>query len=115
MLTIYRRHKKSCAHREEGRKYRRCRCPIWIDGTLQGKEMRETLGELDWEKAQQIVRDREVTSEPAKKSAMSIADATAKYIADVEARQLSGDTVKKYKRLFKTREFRGREGCQIFR
>src|SRR4030095_9062712 len=104
MLTIYRRHKKSCAHKAEGRSYRRCRCPIWVDGMLRGKEIRETLGELDWEKAQRIIRDRELASEPAKISPMSIADAAAKYIADVEARQLSGDTIKKYKRLFKRLE-----------
>lgn len=64
MLTIYRRHKKSCGHREEGRNYRRCRCPIWVDGTLRGKEIRESLRELDWEKAQKSVRDRELASEP---------------------------------------------------
>ena len=101
MLTIYRRHKKSCGHRMEGRKYRRCRCPIWIDGTMQGKEIRESLGELDWEKAQKMVRDWELASEPvAQISAMPITDAATKYAADAQARQLSGGTVKKYKRLF---------------
>ena len=101
MLTIYRRHKKSCGHRMEGRKYRRCRCPIWIDGTMQGKEIRESLGELDWEKAQKMVRDWELASEPvAQISAMPITDAATKYAADAQARQLSGETVKKYKRLF---------------
>ena len=115
MLTIYRRHKKSCEHREEGRKYRRCRCPIWIDGRLQGKEIRETLGELDWEKAQKIVRDRELTGEPvAEVSAISIAVATAKYAADAEARQLSSETVKKYRRLFKKLEnFAGERGIKF--
>ena len=105
MLTIYRRHKKSCGHRDEGRNYRRCRCPIWVDGTLRGKEIRESLRELDWEKAQRSVRDRELASEPAAEDiAISIASAAAKYIADAEARQLSGETVKKYKRLFKKLE-----------
>jgi hypothetical protein len=32
MLTIFRRHKKSCEHRQEGRSYRRCRCPISVEG-----------------------------------------------------------------------------------
>lgn len=102
MLTIYRRHKKSCGHRGEGRKYRRCRCPIWIDGTLHGKEVREALNELDWERAQKTVRDRESEQpdEQTQVSAVSVEEATQKYIADAEARQLSGETVKKYKRLF---------------
>ena len=53
MLTIYRRHVKGCAHQHDGRKYRRCRCPIWVDGFLNGVELRESLGMRDWEKAQQ--------------------------------------------------------------
>lgn len=40
-------------------------------------------------------------------SAISITDAAAKYAADAEARQLSGETVKKYKRLFKRLEIFG--------
>jgi hypothetical protein len=94
MLTIYRRHKKSCSHGAEGRNYRRCRCPIWVDGTLRGKEIRESLRELDWDKAQRSVRDRELASEPTtEKNAISIATATAKYIADAEGRQLDFDTL----------------------
>jgi hypothetical protein len=44
MLILYRRHKQSCAHRSEGRNYRRCRCPIWVDGSLAGQEIRKALG-----------------------------------------------------------------------
>jgi hypothetical protein len=51
MLTIYRRHVKNCDHRAEGRKYRRCRCPIWADGFLNGTEIHELLDLRDWEKA----------------------------------------------------------------
>lgn len=34
MLTLYRRHQKSCEHRAKGRQYRRCKCPLWVDGFL---------------------------------------------------------------------------------
>jgi len=40
MLTIYRRHRKSCKHRAKGRKHRHCECPIWVDGYLSGHEIR---------------------------------------------------------------------------
>ena len=43
MLTIYRRHRKDCKQRAKGRKHRHCQCPIWVDGALGGKEMRESL------------------------------------------------------------------------
>jgi hypothetical protein len=43
MLTIYRRHRKACKHRDKGREHRHCQCPIWVDGFLGGKELRESL------------------------------------------------------------------------
>jgi hypothetical protein len=30
MLTIYRRHRRSCKQRMKGRKHRHCQCPIWV-------------------------------------------------------------------------------------
>ena len=57
MLTTYRRHIKTCAHRSEGRKYRRCRCPIWADGFIGREEIRKTLNTRNWEKAQEMIRD----------------------------------------------------------
>jgi len=64
VLTIYRRHVKDCEHRSEGRKYRRCRCPIWVDGILNGVELRESLDLRDWEKAQQRIRKWEAEGTP---------------------------------------------------
>ena len=43
MLTIYRRHRKNCKQRIDGRGYRRCLCPIWVDGSLNGVEIRKSL------------------------------------------------------------------------
>ena len=48
MLTIFQRHVRACGHRSEGRKYRRCRCPIWVDGMLHGIEIRKSLEMRDW-------------------------------------------------------------------
>jgi len=59
MLTTYRRHIKTCVHRSEGRKYRRCRCPIWADGFLGREEIRKSLDTHDWERAQGNVREWE--------------------------------------------------------
>jgi len=38
MLTIYGGTKKNCEHRGEGRAYRRCRCMIWVDGSVGGEK-----------------------------------------------------------------------------
>jgi len=107
MLTIYRRHRKDCAHRSEGRKYRRCRCPIWVDGFLAGIEIRKSLDTKDWEKAQDEIRKweaegKEVTEKNARH--VSIEHATAEFETDATARGLRERTIYKYKVLFRQLE-----------
>src|SRR5436309_12621527 len=52
MLTIYRRHRKNCGHRGDGRAYRRCSCPIWTDGIFDGAEIRQSLKVGTWDEAE---------------------------------------------------------------
>jgi integrase/recombinase XerD len=104
MLTAYRRHTKDCQHRSEGRKYRRCRCPIWVDGTLRGEEVRESMHLRNWDEAQNRVRDLETatsgevsgSSEP-----MRLQVAMTDFLADLERRGLVQETIRKYKLLFR--------------
>jgi site-specific recombinase XerD len=102
MLTIYRRHIKTCEHRADGRKYRRCRCPIWVDGFLNGKEIREGLKLKDWEKAQQKIREWEAEGMAViKLEAVTIDQSIDAFQHDAEARGLQESTLKKYIVLFK--------------
>ena len=103
MLTIYRRHRKDCEHRSEGRKYRRCRCPIWVDGFLAGREIRKSLDTADWQKAQDKVHEWEAQDSEPKNAAepMTIQQAGEKFIADANARKLNESTIYKYSLLFK--------------
>ena len=64
MLRIYRRHRKSCEHRDDG-KYRRCRCPIWIDGFLGDQDIRKSLRVADWQKAETMRGEWEAAGVPA--------------------------------------------------
>ena len=59
MLTIYRRHLKSCEHRAEGRAYRRCHCPIWADGFIGDRDIRQSLELRDWQKANETIQEWE--------------------------------------------------------
>ena len=100
MLTIYRRHMKSCNHRAKGRQFRHCRCPIWVDGFLGSKELRESLKMRDWQRAQGKIReweadDRRETAPTPKPTE----DAWSEFLADLEARKLHSSTVRKYKLL----------------
>jgi integrase/recombinase XerD len=103
MLTTYRRHRKDCQHRSKGRKYRRCRCPIWIDGFLAGQEIRNSLDTSDWQKAQDFVRQMEATQiEPRDtREPVTIEFAEDKLLADARARKLTESTIYKYRLLFK--------------
>jgi integrase/recombinase XerD len=100
MLTIYRRHQKDCKHRRDGRKYRRCECIIWVDGVLEGEEIRESLRQRNWQRAQETIRKWETegrrTSRTERKT---LVDAWQEFLADVDARKLHDSTIRKYKLL----------------
>lgn len=101
MLTTYRRHQKNCEHRDEGRSYRRCRCMIWVDGTVGGAEIRKFLHTRDWQKAQDIVRQWEADGQRVEEvQPITVKEACDKFIADAEARGLREPTVYKYRLLF---------------
>jgi hypothetical protein len=98
MLTIYRRHVKTCEHKHAGRKYRRCRCPIWVDGFLADVEVRELLELRDWEKAQQKLREWEAEGTPTVETQdLGIERACEAFENDAVARGLREATLKKYR------------------
>jgi|SRR5205809_1192064 len=103
MLTIYRRHRKSCKQHAKGRKYRHCQCPIWVDGTLGGKELRESLKLRDWQRAQDLIRQWEAEERRivTQEKEVTIKEAHGKFIADAEARKLNVATLYKYRLLFR--------------
>jgi len=57
MLNLWRRHLRACPHRL--RTYKKCGCPIWVQGTLNGKWLKKSLDLRNWESAQRLVRDWE--------------------------------------------------------
>ena len=116
MLTIYRRHRKSCAcqgalgvrvHVEGDifvrKRKRNCSCVLWADGILDGKEIRKSLKTRDWQKALDPVREIfEPRHEPQEtKVPITIEQARENFLADVRSRRLSECTIYKYKLLFK--------------
>jgi len=107
MLTLYRRHKKNCAHRTDGRKYRRCRCPLWADGFIGRLEIRKAVGTCEWEKGIDTVRDWEtagVLPVMDEKQPTSIEVAKTQFLADAEARKLKDSTIDRHRILFRQLE-----------
>ena len=103
MLKAYRRHRESCAHRDEGRACWTCRCPIWVQGFLGDEEIRKSLGLRDWQKADKKLREWETAGVPAKEveEAVSIAAAEREFLARCEAEKLKKSSVDRYRILFR--------------
>jgi integrase/recombinase XerD len=104
MLINYRRHTKRCPHRNEGRKYRRCKCPIWVDGVLNGKEIRQSLRTKNWEKGQEELRRIEAQGtvrQEEKPERLLLIVACNDFQADLRRRRVTRDTIRKYNLLFR--------------
>lgn len=103
MLTLYRRHKPTCTHFSEGRKFHHCKCAIWADGVLGGREIRRSMRTRDWTKANREIQKWEAAERVSEQGApVPLADAWESFITDLAARSLSHETVRKYK-LLRTR------------
>ncbi len=94
MLNLWRRHLKSCPHRL--RTYKKCGCPIWVQGTLHGKWLKRSLDLRNWEAAQRLVREWEAG---AGARSVPVREACARFYADCEARKLGTAQLGKYKLL----------------
>jgi integrase len=104
MLTIFRRHLKDCSHRS--RRYRRCRCPIHVEGTLAGEPIRRALDLTSWEAAENLIHQWNSAGKIGGSLAKTetVKNAIALYLADATARNLSERSVYRY-RCFLERSF----------
>ncbi|HEV2304370.1 MAG TPA: tyrosine-type recombinase/integrase [Candidatus Acidoferrales bacterium] len=117
MLTIFRRHKKHCAHRSEGRSYRRCQCPIAIEGFAGEKYIRASLKTRDWNRATDIARQWDADGQRAGQAQpVSVREAAERFLADTRARNLAESTIRKYEFLFaRLQGFAERGGYELLR
>ena len=81
MLTLYRRHVAACPHRDKGRDYRRCKCPIWVQGTIGGETIRKGLDLTSWEASSELVRQWEARGTVSGRI-MSVVDAVGRFMDD---------------------------------
>lgn len=101
-LTLYRRHSQACPHRSKGRRWTRCNCPIWAQGSLGGKWIKDTLKTRDWSVAAATVHTWEAAREIGatnRPGVPTISEALKKYLEDAEARHLAPTTIRKRREL----------------
>jgi integrase/recombinase XerD len=119
VLTIYRRHLKTCEHRDEGREYRRCKCPIWVDGVIGSRDIRQSLKMRDWQRASDKVHEWESRGrieEDKIAEPVTVAQACARFLRDARARKLRPPTLYKYRLLLRRlRDFANSRGARCIR
>ncbi|HXA67382.1 MAG TPA: tyrosine-type recombinase/integrase [Bryobacteraceae bacterium] len=95
MLTIWRRHTANCPHREKGRGFLKCNCPLWADGYLEGKRtLRQSLKTRDMARA----RAKAVAMEsPVAGVNKPIPDAVKAFFEHCQSEGLKGTTISKYR------------------
>jgi integrase len=111
-LTLYRRHKKTCPNFGKARRdlQRKCNCEFWAGGVLAGREVRLSLDTRDSKKASQIVHEMDAKEIlPERGAAVTLADAWTSLLADLDARKLSNQTIRKYKLLQRQMKAYGEE------
>jgi hypothetical protein len=62
-LTLWRWHARSCPHRHKGRRWTRCQCGIWVQGSLGGEWVKRSLNTRDWRAAATIVHGWETSGQ----------------------------------------------------
>jgi len=95
MLTIWRRHTKTCPHRTKGRDVLKCSCPLWADGYIHGKRvLRQSLKTRDMARARKHAVALESSDTQTFKP---IADAVIAFLEHCESEGLKFSTVRKYR------------------
>ncbi len=95
MLRLYRRHRSSCP--QTSQRYRRCSCPVYVEGTLAGERVNKALDQTSWEAATDLVRAWEKAGRIGGTVAPTISEAVAKFLSDAKARSLEESSLKKYR------------------
>jgi site-specific recombinase XerD len=116
-VIVYKRHKATCEHRAD-KNFRRCRCAVWLEWNLNGKQTRKSAKSTSWEtglqKARKIEQDHldaELGKAPAPRAAKRVDDAVALFLDSKRGEDLSANTLYKYKlTLARLQEFCDAEG-----
>lgn len=100
-LALYRLHARNCPHRPKGRRWTRCNCSIWVQGSLGKKWVKKSLNTRDWSVAAATIHEWEAAREIGGKPFVvpTISEALQKYFDDAEARHLAPSTIRKRREL----------------
>lgn len=102
MIHVWRRHVPPCE--KTNREQTDCKCPIYVDWRVGSQRIRKSLKTRNWQKAIATARRMEIDGFKDTGTSPTIVDATKKYLADAEARELRDPTLYKFRLLFRQLE-----------
>jgi integrase/recombinase XerD len=101
-VILYKRHRISCPNKED-KAYRRCRCAVWLEWNVDGKQTRRSAKTFSWETAQQKARaieqlhlDAELGRGPAPSEAKRVEEAIALFMDSKRGEDLAANTLYKH-------------------
>jgi len=83
-MLIFRRHTPECPHKAKGREHLKCSCPLWADGTLNGKRHLKSLKTRDMARAVRRAADIESPNAPVLVPIQDAVKAFMEHCADLE-------------------------------
>jgi integrase/recombinase XerD len=104
VLTLYRRHQPPC--RYTSRRFRNCKCPIWVQGSLRSEYVRQSLDLRSWEAASELVRGWEASGQigVVKPEVPNVKEAVEKFLHDLQdGQKRTAATLQKHKNLLENR------------
>jgi integrase/recombinase XerD len=103
MLTLYRRHSAVCP-KQKDRYWKRCSCPMWVEGTINNQYIRRSLKTTSWIRASDTVSKLEETGDVKATEKVRVDQAVKVFLDDAVARELKASSIRKV-RGFIEREF----------
>jgi integrase/recombinase XerD len=102
-VILYKRHKATCPDRHD-KTYKRCRCAVWMEWNLNGKQTRKSAKTMSWEEAQKKARvieqshnDAELGQTAKPGSPKTVAEAVVLYLDSKRGKDLAANTLYKHK------------------
>ena len=101
-VILYKRHKANCPHSDD-KTYRRCRCSVWMEWNVDGKQTRKSAKTFSWDQAQQEARaieqthlDAKLGRGPAPSEAKRVEEAIALFMDSKRGEDLAENTLYKH-------------------
>jgi integrase/recombinase XerD len=100
-VILYKRHRASCPEKHD-KTYRRCRCSVWLEWNVNGKQTRKSAKTFSWETAQAKARAIEQAHENAElgrapvAAAKRVDEAITLFTDSKRGEDLAADTLYKY-------------------